>query len=607
MFKSIGTKLLVFSFLVAAIPVLLVSLISYQTNRQSLVKEISEGLRALSNEKAYNIAQIISLRQEKAKEIAGDSVVRQLKPNAPTDPRISQDIQKHVEWTYFETKLMLFGSGGEKNLVVDSIDVCDADGAVVGSSRKESNGRFLPQEYADQAKKSGSYFAGISEDPDTRRRLLTFVEGIRSQELQEFAGFVVLRMNAEILNEITTRAAGLGKTEETYLVDKNYWILSQLRKSPDQNVTLKSPPPVIAACFGKEEQAAIYKNYAGITVLGATKYLPAQDWCLVDEIESAEAFAPVSALRQRIILLSGILMAGVLALAWLTSRSLSRPVLSVRNAALEIAEGNTEVRTRVSSRDEIGDLGAAFNLMTDRLVRTQKELARSNQDLEEFSYVASHDLQEPLRKIISYGDILEEDYSEKIGSEGSKSIRTMQKAAQRMQELIQALLEYSRVTRKVDPFEPVALGPMIQEVCSDLETAIRESKGTVEVGDLPTIKADPVQMRQLFQNLIGNAMKFSRKGIPPCVTVAHASFLDGRAEIRVADNGIGFDTKFIDKIFQPFQRLVTREEYKGTGIGLSVCKKIVERHRGEIEVESKPGEGTTFIIRLPEGGTGEKG
>ena len=240
--------------------------------------------------------------------------------------------------------------------------------------------------------------------------------------------------------------------------------------------------------------------------------------------------------------------------------------------------------------------------MTDRLVQAQNELARSNQDLEEFSYVASHDLQEPLRKIISYGDILQEDYAQKLGPEGEESIKTMRNAAIRMKQLIEALLEYSRVTRKVRPPEPVPLGSLIQEVLSDLETAIKESGGAVEVGTLPTLQADPIQMRQLFQNLIGNALKFSKKGEPPRVVIqaqVPGSGDSGEVEIKVVDNGIGFEGKFADKVFQPFQRLVTRDQYKGTGIGLSVCKKIVERHRGKISVTSEPGKGTAFTIRLP--------
>lgn len=604
MFKSIGTKLLVAFFSVAAGAVFLVSLISYQENRNALEEQISGGLQAVSNERARNIAHLIHLKQEDAVEIAGTSAVRQMRSDGLNDPAITKEIQDDLDWTFSEIKLKSLnveadvGRGG----VVESIDICDVEGVIVASSNKESVGRFMPSDYGEMARKSGSVFRGIIEDPQSHKILLTFVEKIRDLEAQEFAGTVVLKVPVEVLNEITTAPGGLGKTEEAYLIDRAFFVMTPLKHQKDGNRTLQKPAPVIASCFGSEGPPAIYENYAGTTVLGAARHLPDHGWCLVHEIAIEEAFAPVARLRRRIIFMSVILVFAVFGLAYLTSRSLSQPILSVRNAALEIAKGNTGVRTHVPSRDEIGQLGEAFNQMTDRLVQAQNELARSNQDLEEFSYVASHDLQEPLRKITAYGDILHEDYADKLGPEGQESIKTMQKAAGRMQQLIQALLEYSRVTRKVRPPEPVPLEPLITEVLSDLETAIEKSGGAVEAGRLPTIQADPIQMRQLFQNLIGNALKFSRKEIPPLVTI-QAKVLDSpnskEVEIQVADNGIGFDPKFTQKIFQPFQRLVTREQYQGTGIGLSVCKKIVERHGGTISVASVPDKGTTFTIRLP--------
>lgn len=599
MYKSISTKLLIAFFLVSVGPALLLSMISYQANREALEEQTSAGVKALSNERARNIAHIIRLKQERGMEIAGSSAVRQLKQDGINDFFTIKKIQDEIEWTYYESKLKSLNLDTDKDSISESIDICDAEGVVIASSNKNSIDDLMPSEYAEAARESGSHFIGAIEDPRTHELLLTFLEKIRDLETEEFAGFVVLKVNIEILNEIVTASAGLGKTEEGYVIDKNFSILTRLKNEKEVSKTLKDPPQAIVSCFQKKEQTAIYKNYAETTVLGTTKYLPDQGWCLVHEVELTEAFAPVDKLRRRIIFLSSILVLGILGLAFLTSRSLSRPILAVRNAALQIAKGNTDVRARISSKDEIGELARAFNQMTDQIVKSQNELARSNQDLEEFSYVASHDLQEPLRKIASYGEALQEDYSERLGEEGQQFIKTMQKAAERMMQLIQALLEYSRVTRKVHPPESVPLESLIGEVLSDLETAIQKSGGAVEVGSLPTIQADPIQMRQLFQNLIGNALKFSRKGVPPHVSI-QGQVLDSReVEIKVSDNGIGFDKKFGQKVFQPFQRLVTRDQYQGTGIGLSVCKKIVERHHGTISVTSESDKGTTFTIRLP--------
>lgn len=226
------------------------------------------------------------------------------------------------------------------------------------------------------------------------------------------------------------------------------------------------------------------------------------------------------------------------------------------------------------------------------------ELERSNVALQEFASIASHDLQEPLRKVRAFGDRLVSAHSEGLDDRGKDYLGRMQNAAHRMQSLIDALLNYSRVTSTARPFERVDLNEVITEVLGDLSFRIEQAGATVEVGDLPTMDADEVQMRQLFQNLIANATKFAREDVPPVVKV-EGELKDGNVELRVADNGIGFEQHYADQIFRPFERLHGRSAYEGTGMGLAICRKIVERHGGRISARSTPGEGTTFIIRTP--------
>lgn len=233
-----------------------------------------------------------------------------------------------------------------------------------------------------------------------------------------------------------------------------------------------------------------------------------------------------------------------------------------------------------------------------------RKLEASNRELEEFAYVASHDLQEPLRKIMAFGDRLRSKYSTVLDDVGRDYLLRMQNAAARMQSLISDLLNLSRISTRGQPFEPVDLQSIVTDVLRDLETTIEQQGGTVEVGTLPTLATDPVQMRQLFQNLIGNALKFHEAGSTPLVTITsqlehgvHATY--PRYTIAVADNGIGFDEKYIDRIFQPFQRLHGAQRYEGTGMGLAICRRIVERHGGAISATSQPGLGATFTVSLP--------
>lgn len=239
-----------------------------------------------------------------------------------------------------------------------------------------------------------------------------------------------------------------------------------------------------------------------------------------------------------------------------------------------------------------------------------EELNSSNQDLEQFAYVASHDLQEPLRKIRSFGDRLQTKFSKDIAQEGIDYIKRMQSASERMQTLIDDLLMFSRVTRTEEGYVDVDLHDHLSKIVEDLEFTIEKKNATIDLMVNHRIKAIPGQIRQLFQNLMSNAIKFTQDGIAPVVEIK-SEILRGDAigeeleqnkdycVITVKDNGIGFDQQYADKIFELFQRLHTRNEYQGTGIGLAVCKKIVEKHSGLIRVNSVQNQGTTFTIILP--------
>ncbi|HEX9012101.1 MAG TPA: ATP-binding protein, partial [Anaerolineaceae bacterium] len=232
------------------------------------------------------------------------------------------------------------------------------------------------------------------------------------------------------------------------------------------------------------------------------------------------------------------------------------------------------------------------------------QLAHSNRELQDFVYIASHDLQEPLRKIQAFGERLRGMYQAQLAGKGSDYIDRMTGAAARMQTMINGLLAYSRVTTRSQPPAPVDLNQVLQEVISDLEVSIERNRGRVETSPLPPVLADPLQMHGLLQNLIGNALKFHRPGVDPVVRVSAlpggGEDYDGQDFVRiiVADNGIGFDEKYVDRIFQPFQRLHARTEFEGSGIGLAICRKIAEQYGGKITAASTPGEGAVFEVTL---------
>lgn len=237
-------------------------------------------------------------------------------------------------------------------------------------------------------------------------------------------------------------------------------------------------------------------------------------------------------------------------------------------------------------------------LAEEQLKIYSKKLEISNQELQDFASVAAHDLQEPLRKIQTFSDRVKLKAKDSISPEAYDYLDRVQASAKRMQILINDLLTYSRVTTKANPFSQVSLNKIVNQVKSDLEVRIEQTAGTVNISNLPDIDADPTQMHQLFQNLISNALKFHKPDCPPIVTIS-ANVNETLCEIKIADNGIGFEQKYADRIFTIFQRLHGRHEYEGTGIGLAVCRKIIDRHGGRIAAQSELGSGSTFIISLP--------
>jgi signal transduction histidine kinase len=281
----------------------------------------------------------------------------------------------------------------------------------------------------------------------------------------------------------------------------------------------------------------------------------------------------------------------------------AQAAVAIRNASLYAAEADA----RAAAEVEITERRRAEAELTEAVA----QLERSNRELQDFAYVASHDLQEPLRKIRAFSDRLTSLCGEVLGARGRDYLERMQQAAARMQTLITDLLAFSRVTTQAQPFSPVDLIQVAQEVLDDLEVRLEQVGGRVAVAALPTIDADPLQMRQLLQNLLGNALKFHRPEVPPAVTISSeclpppaADDADPAASPRwcqllVADNGIGFEEKYLDRIFAPFQRLHGRSAYEGTGIGLAICRKIAERHGGSITAHSAPGQGATFLVTLP--------
>ncbi len=275
-----------------------------------------------------------------------------------------------------------------------------------------------------------------------------------------------------------------------------------------------------------------------------------------------------------------------------------------KNGYIVWAEVGTTLRRDIDDKPmyfitSINDISERKKAEEERRLFTE-ELARSNTDLQQFAYAASHDLQEPLRMVSSYLQLIERRYKEKLDDDADTFIRYAVDGANRMQALIAGLLEYSRINTQGQAFVPVDTSHVLDGVCGNLHSLIVESGAVIRYGTMPVIEADEVQIARLFQNLLQNALKFRREGVPPIIDIS-TERSDAHQVFSVCDNGIGIESRYFERIFTIFQRLHTREQYPGTGMGLAICKRIVERHGGKIWLRSNTDAGTTFYFSIPGG------
>lgn len=413
---------------------------------------------------------------------------------------------------------------------------------------------------------------------------------------------------------------------------------------------LWKPIREVVANFAKKGQ---FKRAANITKMEGAEHVVKLGF-IIDRLthiakrEAKSLYDKFEIVNSRVVLFFYVFCVGAIVIAVVLSfsitRRIARSIATLQIGTEIIGDGNLSYKVRVDSNDEIGQLAKAFNKMTSNLkgitaskkdleeeIRERKklqrnlqlkvaeiesgksqlemeknavekirvELERSNKELEQFAYVASHDLQEPLRKINSFGDILIMEKGDQIDDEGKDYLNRMQKAAKRMRALIDGLLAYSRVTTHGLDFKRVSTDRVVKQALEIMELKIRETEAEVTVtGDWFDVVGDELQLGQLFQNLISNALKYKKPDTKPKILINSTRINDNTIEIMVKDNGIGFDEQYADKIFAPFQRLNPVLMYEGSGIGLSICEKIVKRHQGTIKVKSEPGQGTVFFIQL---------
>ncbi len=606
------------------------SVISDANASRALTDQVLSQLDSLASVEESRLEALTEQHLERFALVASRTQLRISLENYSRDPR--PEYQGRMNQILLDARSSTASFRDLHALTVNGTVAASTNGTAIGTNRSAEEFFLRGQTNAS----ADLFFRGPEGTPGLYLSGPLFLNG-------SMIGVLVIESDVTAFFSLVGDYTGLGQTGETQLAERDAngdaRFLAPTRFDPHAalNRTISKEnanSAVIRALSGEEGLFVDAVDYRGERVLAAARYVEGTGWALVVKIDEKEAYAPVVLLRGTLGFVVAAASVAVGLVSFLVARSITKPVVELTETATKISEGDLARRVTVSSADEIGLLGRSFNRMARSLVEANvgleekvkdrtaaleaevrerkraeqalaekaEELTRSNVELERFASAASHDLQEPLRMIASYTQLLAKRYHGKLDADADEFIGYAVEGATRMQGLVNDLLAYARVGTRGKPFEPTDCSAVLARVISDLRIGIEEGGATVTQEPLPTVAADPSQLGLVFQNLVGNAIKF-RGEAPPRVHVS-AQRNGGEWVFSVRDNGIGIDPQYFDRLFQIFQRLHARAEYPGTGIGLAICKKVVERHGGRIWIESAPGKGSTFLFTIPAKGEG---
>ena len=612
---SIRLKLTAFVTAVVIVTECGLLLVGFPFIRGALEEQVLNGLSAQAANRRRMVREYVGRQQERLAMVSSRTRLLQMLDEHAEGAISREELQAAARRNLLDaaagTRVVL--TPGEPRGEFLDLLVVDADGRVVAAT----DDRFLAADYADE----GAFLAGREElfvgAPQREGdNLIVHVAGPAVTAMNR--RFVVLaRADAAPLIQLVGDGSDLGRTGETQLVQHSETSVELLLPSRlgavtgdrlTSNVSNGDDLPLRGQIAAGKTGFLRARDRRGVPVLAVYEPVGYRDWGMIAKIDSAEADEPLWRLgRWTIIPATIVLLLGAVG-SYVLARHFTRPIQELADTAATVASGDLNARATVHTHDELEALAQRFNEMTEKLAESHAtlehqveertaELNRSNRELEQFAYVASHDLQEPLRAVAGYCQLLRRRYLDKLDGDAREFLEYAVDGAERMRALIDGLLDYSRVQTQGRPFADVDCESVLDWALRNLEASLVESGAQVTRSAMPVLFGDDGQLARLMQNLIGNAIKY-RGEKPPEIRI-EAQERDDEWVISVADNGIGIDPKHFDRVFAIFQRLHTRDEYPGTGIGLAVCKRIVERHNGRMWVESEAGRGSVFFFTIP--------
>ena len=667
----ITSTIFVFFLVGGLIPLLIVAYAGYEASKTSQEKEIFRKLVAVSDRQGEEIE---SFGKEKLRDVRALSKM-------PIIIEVLSDFNKYfrhggigsAEYEAVEQQYRSLLEEYKKIYDFHDILFMDMKGNITFSLAKEKDlgtnletgpyrGTGLAHIYYDAKNLDRASISNL-EYYNPSRRPAAFIAGlVFSKERNHKAiGVIAIQLTAKDLNIVVNNYAGLGETGETVVGQKagsKFIFVTGLRHDPDAAFKIEGEMGEAAAvpmqhALLQESGSGLSVDYRGIKVLAVWKYLPLWRWGMVVKIDASEAFEPVRNYQYFMWVIVSITFLGIVLIAFIVSRFVSRPILGLAAMTEKIADGDLEIRAEEPGKNEIGVLARSFNKMADNLVtaihhrddeiderqkvqedadrnaerlrtinaelegkieklnnsrkamvfmvadvnRVSRSLEAVNKELESFSYSVSHDLRSPLRALDGFSRVLLEDYSDKVDAEGQDYLNRICAASQRMGLLIDDLLGLSRITRRKMESVDVNLSEIAKTCLKELEESESERQTDYKIDEALIAKGDEHLLGIMLQNLLNNAWKFTAK---KSITKIIFGTMDikGKKTYFLRDNGAGFNMDYADKLFGAFQRLHPTKEFEGIGIGLATVQRIINRHGGTIWAESKVDEGATFFFTL---------
>ena len=594
----IRVKFLLVFFVSSFLPLVFLAYVNFSSSRHALIQDTQHNLEVVAKLQALRVDEIVGLYKFRI-----DSQSSQL-------PRLEAlELFNRTGDTAVQDQMVRSLLDAQAIIPeMETMSIMDTRGRIVASTNRDLIGTIQ----AISTFSSLDFIPLPNAAPQIRLRRQMVMDGFPVGEME-----IVLR--GDLLPAITDDYSVLGETGEIELVtrleDGSVEYIARRRFGPDRvdSNAFESESPLIAdALKGKGGFFLNSTDYRGESVVAAAEHLESLDWVLVVKIDTDEAFRSVSALRDVVIIFSFVFILLIVLNALLFVYSITAPILSLVSVAEQVGAGNLSIRGVVRTRDEIGELTKSLNSMIGTLQESHEnlekkvaerteQLAVANRDLEAFTYSVSHDLRAPLRSIDGFSKILQEDYAKKIDAEGGHVIATIREGARRMGSLIDDLLAFSRLGRQEIKTANVDMRALATTVFEELRIANPGRAIQFSCADLPVAYADPALMRQVWTNLLSNAVKFTRR--KDVATIAIGSAVDGDStNYFVRDNGVGFDMKYVGNLFVVFQRLHSTQDFEGSGVGLSIVARIVQKHGGRVWAEGAVDRGATFSFSLPNDG-----